>query len=115
MDYKPNDDELKKLGWLLRRLQSSEDYCRPYFERAKRYYKLYRFGSAVKADDWPYVNRVRSRDIFAFVEDTTALLIQTLFATMPFFSPLPVPCFVILGFLKQSQSLRYTGHKYATL
>jgi hypothetical protein len=32
---------------------------------------------------------VRSRDILAFIEDSTALLVQTLFATMPFFSIVP--------------------------
>ena len=85
----PSQEELRKLKWLLEKLQNSEDYCRPYFDRAKRHYKMYRFGSAVKDEDWPYVNRVRSRDILAFVEDTTALMIQTLFATSPFFSVLP--------------------------
>ncbi len=86
---KPNDDDLKKLKWLLERLGPAEDFCEPYFERAKRFYQLYRFGSAVKEADWPYVNRVRSRDILAFIEDSTAIIIQTLFATMPFFSIIP--------------------------
>ena len=86
---KPSDADYKSLKWLLERLQSSEDWCRPYFERAKRHYRLYRFGSAVDEEDWPYVNRVRSRDILAFIEDSTAILVQTLFATMPFFSVLP--------------------------
>lgn len=85
----PNDDELIKLRWLLTQLQKSEQYCRPYFERAKRHYMLYRFSTAVADSDWPYVNRVRSRDILAFVEDTTAMLIQTLFATTPFISIIP--------------------------
>ena len=84
-----NDPDYAKLKWLLQRLHSSEEYCLPYFERAKRHYKLYRFSTAVSDADWPYTNRVRSRDIFAFVEDTTAILIQTLFATTPFFSILP--------------------------
>lgn len=84
-----NDPDYAKLKWLLERLHSSEEYCLPYFERAKRHYKLYRFSTAVSDADWPYTNRVRSRDIFAFVEDTTAILIQTLFATTPFFSILP--------------------------
>ena len=84
-----SDKDLKDLTWLLKRLQTSEDWCRPYFERAKRHYQLYRFGSAVGEDDWPYINRVRSRDILAFIEDSTAILVQTLFATMPFFSVLP--------------------------
>ncbi len=86
---RPTDQDLETLKWLLTRLNASEDYCRPYFERAKRHYKLYRFGSAVNSEDWPYVNRVRSRDILAFIEDTTALMIQTLFATMPFISVIP--------------------------
>jgi hypothetical protein len=86
---RPTDQDLVSLKWLLTRLDSSEEYCRPYFERAKRHYKLYRFGSAVNAKDWPYVNRVRSRDILAFIEDSTALMIQTLFATMPFISVIP--------------------------
>ena len=86
---KPSDKDYQDLRWLLFRLQASEDWCRPYFERAKRHYRLYRFGSAVDEDDWPYVNRVRSRDILAFVEDSTAILVQTLFATMPFFSVVP--------------------------
>lgn len=85
----PSTQQLETLRWLLEQLQNAEDYCRPYFDRAKRHYKLYRFGSAVDGDDWPYVNRVRSRDILAFIEDSTALLIQTLFATMPFFSIIP--------------------------
>jgi len=85
----PTQEELRKLKWLLEKLQVSEDYCRPYFDRAKRHYRLYRFGSAVDDDSWPYVNRVRSRDILAFVEDTTALMIQTLFATSPFYSIIP--------------------------
>ena len=86
---RPTDRDLETLKWLLKRLRNAEDYCEPYFERAKRHYKLYRFGSAVGEDDWPYVNRVRSRDILAFVEDSTAIMIQTLFATMPFFSVMP--------------------------
>lgn len=85
----PSDDELIKLRWLLTQLQKSEQYCRPYFDRAKRHYMLYRFSTAVADSDWPYVNRVRSRDILAFVEDTTAMLIQTLFATTPFISIIP--------------------------
>ena len=86
---KPTDNEISDLKWLLDRLKIAEDYCRPYFEKAQRYYKLYRFASSVREADWPYVNRVRSRDILAFVEDTTALMVQTLFATMPFFSMIP--------------------------
>ena len=86
---KPSAKDYEDLKWLLFRLQASEDWCRPYFERAKRHYKLYRFGSAVDDDDWPYVNRVRSRDILAFVEDSTAILVKTLFATTPFFSVMP--------------------------
>jgi len=85
----PNDAELIKLRWLLALLQKSEEYCRPYFDRAKRHYMLYRFSTAVADSDWPYVNRVRSRDILAFVEDTTAMLVQTLFATTPFISIIP--------------------------
>ncbi|MFA5154391.1 MAG: hypothetical protein WC554_17740 [Clostridia bacterium] len=86
---KPDEEEFKKLKWLLERLHRSEEYCRPYFDRAKRHYQLYRFSTAVADADWPYVNRVRSRDILAFVEDTTAILIQTLFATQPFISIIP--------------------------
>jgi hypothetical protein len=86
---RPSEKDYTDLRWLLTRLQASEDWCRPYFERAKRHYQLYRFGSAVKEEDWPYVNRVRSRDILAFIEDSTAILVQTLFATTPFFSVLP--------------------------
>ena len=86
---RPSDKDFKDLKWMLERLQASEDWCRPYFDRAKRHYKLYRFGSAVGDSDWPYVNRVKSRDILAFVEDSTAILIKTLFATTPFFSVLP--------------------------
>ena len=89
MPQRPTDKDLETLKWLLKRLRNAEDYCEPYFDRAKRHYKLYRFGSAVGEDDWPYVNRVRSRDILAFVEDSTAIMIQTLFATMPFFSVMP--------------------------
>lgn len=85
----PNDRDLEILKWLLERLRAAEDYCEPYFDRAKRHYKLFRFGSAVEQDDWPYINRVRSRDILAFVEDSTAILIQTLFARMPFYSVIP--------------------------
>lgn len=86
MASKPSDKEYAKLKWLLERLREAEDYCRPYFTRAKRHYKLYRFGSAVDSADWPYVNRVRSRDILAFVEDSTALMVQTLFGQEPFFA-----------------------------
>jgi hypothetical protein len=86
---RPQDEEFLKLKFLLEQLKRSEDYCRPYFDRAKRHYMLYRFSTAVADEDWPYVNRVRSRDILAFVEDTTAILIQTLFATMPFISIIP--------------------------
>ena len=85
----PDINIQKALRWLLERLQASEQYCNPYFERAKRHYRLYRFGSAVDADDWPYVNRVRSRDILAFIEDSTAIMMATLFAKMPFFSVMP--------------------------
>ena len=86
---RPDAEGYNTLKWLLERLTRSEDYCRPYFDRAKRYYRLYRFASAVDDKDWPYVNRVRSRDVMAFVEDSTALLIQTLFAAMPFFAVIP--------------------------
>jgi len=80
---------MQTLKWLLIHLRDSEEFCEPYFNRAKRHYKLYRFGSAVSDEEWPYVNRVRSRDILAFIEDSTAILIQTLFASMPFFSIIP--------------------------
>lgn len=86
---RPDDNYYLKLKWLLTNLNKSEQYCRPYFDRGKRHYMLYRFSTAVKDEDWPYVNRVRSRDILAFVEDTTAMLIQTLFATQPFISIIP--------------------------
>lgn len=86
---RPSDEEYLKLKWLLNLLQKSEEYCEPYFQRARRHYMLYRFSTAVADSDWPYVNRVRSRDILAFVEDTTAMLIQTLFATSPFISIIP--------------------------
>ena len=89
MPTRPSEQDLQVLKWLLERLRDSEEYCEPYFDRAKRHYKLYRFGSAVDSDDWPYVNRTRSRDILAFCEDSTAIIIQTLFATMPFFSVIP--------------------------
>jgi hypothetical protein len=83
---RPEQAEYEKLKWLLKRLSDAEDYCRPYFERAKRHYRLYRFGTAVDEKDWPYVNRVRTRDILAFVEDSTALMVQTLFGSEPFFA-----------------------------
>ncbi|MFA5340194.1 MAG: hypothetical protein WC332_00310 [Clostridia bacterium] len=83
---RPDDKEYEKLKWILKRLKDSEDYCRPYFERAKRHYRLYRFGTAVNQEDWPYINRVKTRDILAFVEDSTALMIQTLFSQEPFFA-----------------------------
>ena len=86
---RPDEKEYAKLKWFLERLGKSEDFCRPYFERAKRYYRLYRFGSAVDEKDWPYVNRVRTRDILAFVEDSTAIMVQTLFGTTPFYSVIP--------------------------
>jgi hypothetical protein len=86
---RPDETEFLKLKWLLSLFQKSEEYCRPYWDRAKRHYKLYRFSTAVSDEDWPYVNRVRSRDILAFVEDTTAMLVQTLFATTPFISIIP--------------------------
>lgn len=85
----PPKDEIAKLRWLLERLKLAEDFCRPYFDRAKRHYRLYRWGSAVDSDKWPYVNRCRTQDILAFVEDSTALMVQTLFAQMPFFSMIP--------------------------
>jgi len=85
----PSEKEISALRWLITRLGKSEDYCRPYFDRAKRHYKLYRFSTAVADADWPYVNRVRSRDILAFVEDTTAIMVSTLFATNPFISVIP--------------------------
>ena len=83
---RPDAKELEKLKWLLEKLNKAEDYCRPYFDRAKRHYRLYRFGTAVNGDDWPYVNRVKTRDILAFVEDSTALMVQTLFGQEPFFA-----------------------------
>jgi len=97
----PSDAEIQKLQWLLKKLKTAEDYCRPYFERAKRHYRLYRFGSAIDAADWPYVNRVRTKDILAFVEDSTAIMVQTLLGTLPFFSVIP----------RQSSQLmlQYTG------
>lgn len=98
---KPTGKDFEDLKWLLQRLNDSEEYCQPYFERAKRHYKLYRFGSAVENDDWPYVNRVRSRDILAFIEDSTAILMATLFAQMPFFSVIPRETSLLI--------LKYTG------
>lgn len=86
---RPSDQDYETLKWVLTQFRRSDDYCRPYFDRAKRHYRLYRFSTAVNDDDWPYVNRVRSRDILAFVEDTVAMLIQTLFATTPFISIIP--------------------------
>ena len=86
---KISEEDRSKLKWILERVQSSEEYCMPYFERAKRHYRLYRFGSAVDEEDWPYVNRVRSRDILAFIEDGTAIMMATLFAKIPFFSVVP--------------------------
>lgn len=86
---RPDEEYYLKLKWLLTNLNKSEQYCSPYFDRGKRHYQLYRFSTAVKDNDWPYVNRVRSRDILAFVEDTTAMLVQTLFATQPFISIIP--------------------------
>jgi hypothetical protein len=86
---RPDDATYEKLAWLLKRLGWAEDYCRPYFERAKRHYRLYRFGSAVNDADWPYVNRVRSRDILAFIEDATATMVQSLLGEYPFYSVLP--------------------------
>ena len=86
---KPSKEDFESLKWVLERLLSSEDYCQTYFERAKRHYRLYRFGSAVDEEDWPYVNRVRSRDILAFIEDGTAIMMATLFAKMPFFAVIP--------------------------
>lgn len=82
---RPKDEDIKKLQWLLSRLTRAEDYCRPYFDRAKRHYQLYRFGSAVKDEDWPYVNRTRTRDILAFIEDSTAIMVQNLLGQYPFY------------------------------
>lgn len=86
---KPNTEEYKDLRWFLERLKRAEDYCNEYFERGKRWYRLWRFGSAVDEADWPYVNRVRTKDIFAFCEDSTALMIASLLATMPWYSVIP--------------------------
>ncbi len=86
---RPSDDEYEKLTWLLKRLSASEDYCRPYFERAKRHYRLCRFGSAIDEKDWPYVNRTRTRDIFAFIEDSAAMMVQSLLGQYPFYAVLP--------------------------
>jgi len=83
---KPNEKEFKDLRILLGLLQKAEDYCRDYFDRGKRWYRLWRFGSAVDEDDWPYVNRTRTKDIFAFCEDSTALTISSLLATLPLYS-----------------------------
>ncbi len=83
------DEEYQKVQWLLRRFRESEDFCQPYFERAKRHYRLHRFGSAIDKDNWPYVNRVRTRDILAFVEDSTATMIQSLLGSYPFYSVIP--------------------------
>lgn len=85
----PNSSDISDITWILERLKRAEDFCDPYFENAKRHYRLYRYSSSVNSGEYPYVNMVRSRDILAFVEDTTALLIQTLFATLPFFSVIP--------------------------
>jgi len=82
-------ERIATLKWLLDKLSKAEDHCKPYFDRAKRFYRLYRFGSAIDDDDWPYINRTRTRDIFAFVEDSTANMVQTLLGTMPFFSVIP--------------------------
>ena len=86
---RPDDQEYEKLQWLLKRLRQSEDYCRPYFERAKRHYRLCRFGSAINDEDWPYVNRTRTRDIFAFIEDSAAMMVQSLLGQYPFYSVIP--------------------------
>ena len=86
---RPSNEEYEKLQWLLKRLSSAEDFCRPYFDRAKRHYRLMRFGSAIDEKDWPYVNRTRTRDIFAFIEDSAAMMVQSLLGTYPFYAVLP--------------------------
>jgi hypothetical protein len=98
---RPDETEYKKLTWLLSRLSKAEDFCQPYFLRAKRHYRLYRFGSAVDDADWPYVNRTRTRDILAFIEDSTATMMQSLLGTYPFYSVVPRQTSLM--------ELRYTG------
>lgn len=83
------DTNKEDLGQILKKLKIAEDFCRPYFERAKRFYKLYRIGSSTPKDKWPLVNRVLGRDTFSFIEDSTALLVRTLFAHEPFLSIIP--------------------------
>ena len=85
----PSDADRQKLRWLLEQYQNAESYCEPYFTRAKRHYRLYRFGSAVDAKDWPYINRVYTKDIFAFVEDSVASMVQTLLGQYPWYSVIP--------------------------
>jgi len=82
--------DIDKLTTILGNLSKSEDFCREYFERAKRYYKLYRFYKSRDNQNWPLVNMVLGRDTFAFVEDAAAYLMSSLFSVTPFFTVLPV-------------------------
>jgi hypothetical protein len=71
-----------KLVSLLHELKYSEDYARPYHQRAKDWYKLSR--QFLTEPGWPYINQIHTPDTFAFVEDAAAKIYNTLYGTMPF-------------------------------
>jgi len=71
------------LSSVLKDFHRSEEYTTSYFNRAKTHYKNYRL-YRTKAD-FPYANSVFTPDTFAYVEDATARVIQTLFSKEPVF------------------------------
>ena len=68
----------------LRELKASEDYAKPYFERAKQHYKTFKM---VNDDvDWPFANKVFTADTSKYVLDAIAKIYTTLFGETPIFA-----------------------------
>jgi len=67
---------------LLIEIKASEDFARPYFERAKTYYKLTRLFNI--DEPWPYSTKIATPDTLSFVEDSAANIFNTLFGAQPF-------------------------------
>ena len=82
-----DESEGIRLRAFLEAFQTASDYMRPYFERAKTWYKQWRF--YMDKNDLPYANVFGTRDTLAFVEDYAARMHTRMFSTRPYGTYIP--------------------------
>jgi hypothetical protein len=82
-----NNTEHDVLWNFLIQFKRAEDHCWSYHQRARTFYKNYRMFRT--KTDFPYANSVFTPDTFAFVEDATAKIVQTITSHSPIFSVQP--------------------------